>query len=364
PKEIRINRIHLEEDVAKSTHFAGASGIDFNRAGVPLIEIVSEPDMASADEAYAYLVALKQCMQYAGISECNMEKGEMRCDVNISVRPASQQEFNLKTEIKNLNSFKAVHRAIQYEIDRQIEAIEDGLELRQQTRGWDDAKGQTYVMREKEDADDYRYFPDPDLMPVEITPEWLEAIREKMPERPHERRKRFVSEYDLPPYDAQVLCAEKPVADWFEEAVQLGVPPKTASNWIMSELLRELGDAGIAISESKLTPAHLAGMIKLIDAGTINGKIAKTVFSEMFATGKDAETIVKEKGLVQVVDTDLIRSQVREAIAANPKPCQQYLAGETKVIGFFVGQVMKISKGKANPQLVQKILREELEQLK
>ena len=360
PRYVAVNRIHLEEDVAKSTHFSDCSGIDFNRAGVPLMEIVSEPDMGSADEAYAYLTAIKEIMQYAEVSECSMEKGQMRCDVNVSVRPKGQKELNTKTEIKNLNSFKAVHRAIEYEIERQLDMLDDGVEFKQQTRGWDDERAETYVMRDKEDADDYRYFPEPDLMPFLLSDAEREEIRSRMPETPNARRLRFVAEYALPIYDAQVLCADKALADWFETTVDTGADPKQASNWIMSELLRLLAESDLSIENCPLAPKALTDMLELIENQIINGKIAKKVFAEMFKTGKAAADIVKERGLEQVNDEDAILELVRSAIAQNPKAVEEYREGSQKIIGFFVGQVMKLSKGKANPQQVNQMLRSEL----
>jgi aspartyl-tRNA(Asn)/glutamyl-tRNA(Gln) amidotransferase subunit B len=360
PRDVKVTRIHLEEDVAKSSHEGSATGIDFNRAGVPLMEIVSEPDMSSADEAYAYLQAIKEIMQYAGVSECSMEKGQMRCDVNVSVRPSTQEEFNKKTEIKNLNSFKAVHRSIEYEIERQIDMIEDEEPFRQQTRGWNDDRGETYVMREKEDADDYRYFPEPDLMPVLIDDAMRDEIRGQMPETPSHRRHRFMDEHGLPAYDAQVLCAEKGLADWYEEVVAAGADAKKASNWIMAELLRELADAELSIAQCPVLPKQLADMIGMIAKGDITGKIAKTVFVEMFKTGKDAAVIVDEKGLKPINDDGAILEFVQKAMDENPAAVEDFRNGSQKVIGFLVGQIMKFSRGKANPQQVQKILREKL----
>lgn len=359
-KNIGITRIHLEEDVAKSTHFPGASGIDFNRAGVPLMEIVSEPDMKSADEAYAYLTSLKQIMQYAGISDCDMEKGQMRCDVNISIMPVGSKVFGTKVEIKNLNSFRAVHRSIEYEISRQEEMVENNVKIHQETRGWNDDQGETYLMRSKESAHDYRYFPEPDLMPVEFSAQDIEEIRKEVPELPEAKRERFVAEFGLTPYDAHVLTLEKSYADYFEEGVKHTKTPKLLANWIISELLRELADSNTSIADCKISAADLAAMIELINNNTISGKIAKTVFAEMFASGKAPKTIVEEKGLVQVTDEFAIESFVVQAIQANPAQVEQYKAGNEKVLQFFVGQVMKLSKGKANPQAVVKLLQKNL----
>jgi aspartyl-tRNA(Asn)/glutamyl-tRNA(Gln) amidotransferase subunit B len=360
-KYIGITRIHLEEDVAKLTHFAGASGVDYNRAGVPLMEIVSEPDMHSSDEAYAYLTQLKQIMQYAGISACDMEKGQMRCDVNISIRPVGTEKLGTKIEIKNLNSFRAAHRAIDYEIWRQEEVIESGGSLYQETRGWNDDNGETYLMRSKEQAHDYRYFPDPDLMPVTFTDEEIEKVRATLPELPAQMRKRFMSDYELPEYDADVLTHDKPVAEFFDQGAKLVKTPKLLANWIISELLRELSDEGVSIEDCKVNPEQLAGMIQLIENNTISGKIAKDVFAEMFKTGKDAKVIVKEKGLEQVTDTGAIEALVDQAIETNQLQVQQYKEGNPKVLQFFVGQVMKLSKGKANPQMVVQLLKQKLD---
>ncbi len=360
PRDIKLTRIHLEEDVAKSVHEAGHSGIDFNRAGVPLMEIVSDPDIQTPDEAYLYLQSLKEIMQYADISDCDMEKGQMRCDVNISVRPEGQEEFNLKTEVKNLNSTRAVHRALEYEIERQIDAIEDGEEFIQATRSWDDAKGETYITRVKEDAHDYRYFPDPDLMPIELTQERLDEIRKEMPETPMARRERFVSDYGLPAYDAQILCSDKGIADFYEAATADGADAKKVSNWIMSELLRELSDAGQGIADCKIQPAQLGGLVKLIDSKTITGKIAKTVFVEMFQTGKDPEVIVDEKGLKPITDSSSIQEFVQQAIDQNPQAVDEFKSGKEKALNFLVGQVMRFSKGKADPNMAREALRNAL----
>lgn len=360
-KNIGINRIHLEEDVAKSVHFTGYSGIDFNRAGVPLMEIVSEPEMNSADEAYAYLTALKQMMQYSEISDCDMEKGQMRCDVNISVKPSNSKTLGTKIEIKNLNSFRAVHRSLIYEIKRQINSLISGKSLNQETRGWDDDLGESYLLRSKEDAHDYRYFPEPDLMPLSFTENDIECIKNELPELPEVKRQRFINEFDLTPYDAKVLTAEKKIADYFAEGTEFTKTPKLLANWIISELLRELSQAEISIDECKIVPKSLAQMITLINDGTINGKIAKTIFTEMFKTGKTPQKIVKEGGFTQVTDETAIQEFVSRAITENPKQVEQYMNGNEKVLQYFVGQTMKLSKGKANPQIVIKLLKEKLD---
>jgi aspartyl-tRNA(Asn)/glutamyl-tRNA(Gln) amidotransferase subunit B len=361
-KRIGITRIHLEEDVGKSTHFAASSGLDYNRAGVPLMEVVSEPDMTTADEAWAYLTALKQVMQYADISDCDMEKGQMRCDVNVSLKLAGQREFNPKTEIKNLNSTKAVHRALLYEIERQAELLDAGGKLAQETRGWRDDEGQTYVMRTKESAHDYRYFPEPDLLPITVTPERLAELQAALPETPAARRQRYASEFGLTEYDATVLVLDKVVADYFETCVKAGGQAKKMANWIINELLRELAAAGKDVSTCPIKPGDLARMVVLIDEGVINGKIAKTVFAEMYQTGKTPDQIVKEQGLQQVTDTSAIDGFALEAITANPKQVQQYREGKTSVINFLVGQVMRLSKGKANPQIAADALKKQLDQ--
>ena len=359
-KDIRLTRIHLEEDVAKLTHFGTHSGVDFNRAGVPLMEIVSEPDMRSPDEAYAYLTSLKQIIQYADISDCDMEKGQMRCDVNISIRERGSEKFGTKVELKNLNSFRAVHRAIAYEMKRQILILSEGGTIEQETRGWNDDVGDSYSMRGKENAHDYRYFPEPDLLPVEFTDADIEEFKRNLPELPSERRKRFIDQYQVTEYDAQVLTQEKPCADYFEAAASKSQAPKLVANWIVGDLMRELSESGHTFADCPLPPENLAEMVDLIHKGTINGKIGKTVFPEMFSTGKKAADIIKEKGLVQVSDEGAILKFIEDAIAANPAQVQQYREGRKNVLQFFVGQVMKASRGKANPQTVQKLLAEKL----
>ena len=359
-KYIGLTRIHLEEDVAKSTHFGDCTGVDFNRAGVPLMEIVSEPDMRSADEAYAYLTALKQIMQYGDIGNCDMEKGQMRCDVNISIRHKGDEKFGTKVELKNLNSFRAVHRAINYEIKRQIVILESGGEVEQETRGWNDDSGESYLMRGKENANDYRYFPEPDLMPVLLSDEDIEEIRKSLPELPEQKRSRYISEYQLTAYDAHVLTLDKQFADYFEAAAKHTKSPKLAANWIIGDFMRLLGETKTELADCKIKPESLAAMVDMIQSGAINGKIAKTVFEEMFQTGGNPAEIVKAKGLVQVSDESAIASFVDQVIAANPAQVQQYKEGKTAVIQYLVGQVMKTSRGKANPQMVLKLLKEKL----
>ena len=360
-KWIGITRIHLEEDPAKLNHTGGATGADYNRSGVPLLETVSEPDMRSADEAYAYLTRLKEIMQYGGISDCDMEKGQMRCDVNISLRPVGQQEFGTKIELKNLNSFRAAHRAIEYEYWRQSEILDRGGSISQETRGWNDDTGESYLMRSKEQAHDYRYFPDPDLMPVTLSEQEIEELRAALPELPDAMRRRFVADFGLTEYDAEVLTADRFVAAYFNRGAALAKSPKLLANWIISELLRELGEAKVAIDDCRIPADALAELVNLIEDKTINGKIAKEVFAEMFATGERAAAIVKAKGLVQVSDSGAIAAVVSQAIAANPAQVEQYKAGNAKVLQYLVGQVMKLSKGKANPQLVVAELKKQLD---
>ncbi|UDQ97023.1 Asp-tRNA(Asn)/Glu-tRNA(Gln) amidotransferase subunit GatB [Lentisphaerota bacterium WC36G] len=361
PKEIGLTRIHLEEDVAKLTHFGTYSGVDYNRAGVPLMEIVSEPEIATADEAYAYLTSIKQIMQYAKIGNCDMEKGQMRCDVNISLKPKGSSEFGTKIEIKNLNSFRAVHKSIVYEIKRQRRGYDNGETFQQETRGWNDDRGETYLMRTKESAHDYRYFPEPDLLPVTFTDEDVEKVRVTLSEAPLAKQARFIADYNLTDYDAEVLTQNREVADYFDAGAVLVDTPKLLANWIISELLRELSEANISIDECKIVPQQLADMIKLIENKTISGKIAKKVFSEMFSSGKDAKVIVEEQGLVQVTDESAIEKFVIEAIENNAPQVEQYKSGKTEVLKYFVGQVMKLSRGKANPQLVIELLKKNLD---
>ncbi len=360
PVDLGLTRMHLEEDVGKSTHLGASSAVDFNRAGIPLLEIVSEPDMRSADHAHAYLSALREIMQYGGISDCDMEKGQMRCDVNISVRPKGQSEFGTKIEIKNLNSLRAVHRSIDFEIERQIDALETGESLNQETRRWDDAAGMTTLMRTKEHAHDYRYFPEPDLMPIEIPDAWLDEIRRDIPELPAERRRRFVTQFGVTEYDAQVLTQDKNLAAYFEAAAERVGDPKTVANWIQTELLAALSETSRTISDSPVGPEALAELVRLIENQTVSGRIAKDVFADMLQTGKDARAIVREKGLEQVSDTGAIEQYVDQAIADNPGPVEEYRSGKPKAIQFLVGQVMKKSKGKANPKLVVEMLKNKL----
>ncbi|MDI3328458.1 MAG: Asp-tRNA(Asn)/Glu-tRNA(Gln) amidotransferase subunit GatB [Alicyclobacillaceae bacterium] len=361
-KRIGITRVHLEEDAGKLMHSADGlhSLVDFNRVGVPLIEIVSEPDMRSPEEARAYLEKLKAIMQYCEISDVRMEEGSLRCDANISLRPAGSTSFGTKTEIKNLNSFRNVQRGLEYEQERQRQILLSGGEVVQETRRWDEATGQTVSMRSKEEAHDYRYFPEPDLVALSIDDAWVERIRQTIPELPDARKRRFIEQYGLPAYDAGVLTASKGVADFFDEAVRYVDDPKAVSNWMMGELLGHMNQSGLEIGRVKVTPRGLAKLIGLIREGTISTKIAKTVFAEMFETGKDPESIIEEKGLVQISDEGALAAIVDKVIEANPKSVADYKGGKEKALGALVGQVMKETKGKANPQLVNKLLKERL----
>ncbi|ACV61676.1 glutamyl-tRNA(Gln) amidotransferase, B subunit [Desulfofarcimen acetoxidans DSM 771] len=363
-KRIGITRIHMEEDAGKLVHqgtitTSPYSLVDYNRTGVPLIEIVSEPDMRSAEEARAYAEKLRSVIQYAGVSDCRMEEGSLRCDVNVSVHPVGTGEFGTRTEIKNMNSFRSIQKAAEYEIERQIEVLENGGRIIQETRTWDENKGITVSMRTKEEAQDYRYFPDPDLVPLVIEREWVEAVRNSLPEMPEQRVARYI-ESGLSEYEANVLTASKEVSDYFDQCLKTYNNPKMVSNWIMGDLSRLLNSVNMEICDCRVKPAQLADMLKMIDSGTISGKIAKTVFEEMFNTGKDPETVVKEKGLVQISDESAIAAVVDEIIAANPKSVEDFRNGKDKAIGFLVGQIMKATKGKANPQLVNKLLKDKL----
>jgi aspartyl-tRNA(Asn)/glutamyl-tRNA(Gln) amidotransferase subunit B len=361
-KRIGITRIHMENDAGKNIHSSAdnASYVDLNRAGVPLIEIVSEPDMRSAEEAVAYLKSLRAILVYLGICDGNLEEGSFRCDANVSIRPFGQEEFGTRTELKNMNSFRNIQRAIEYEVGRQIDMVEDGEKIVQETRLFDVAKGVTRSMRGKEEAHDYRYFPDPDLLPLVIEEEWMEAWRAELPELPAARCRRYQDDLGLPEYDAGVLTAEKEVADYFEAALQEYGEAKKLSNWIMGEVMRELNDRGVALDACRLQPAELAKLVRLVDDGVISGNIAKNVFKELFETGGDPETHVKAKGLVQISDSSALEGLVDEVIAENPAEVERFKGGEKKLTGFFVGQVMKKSRGKANPALVNQLLAKKL----
>ena len=354
-KVIHLTRIHLEEDVAKSFHFETNTGIDFNRAGTPLMEIVSEPEIESPEEAFAYLTALKQVLQYGNVSDADMEKGQLRCDCNISVRPEGQEEYGTKIEIKNMNTISGVRRALAYEIERQISVLERGEKLQQETRRWDDITGQTVLMRTKESAHDYRYFPDPDLLPVE-TAAIVAEVRNHVPELPTEKRARFVEQYGVSAYDAGVLANDLALARYFEQAATGARRPKAVANWILNDLASALGNAGLTIEECPIPPGHFDALVNLVDDGQINGKQAKEVFAEMFATGKTAPVIVEEKGLKQVSDMGAIEALCQQAIDANPKAVAEYKAGKTASINFLKGQVMRLSQGKANPAIIGQVL--------
>ena len=361
-KKIGITRIHMEEDAGKNIHEGGGkySFVDLNRTGVPLMEIVSEPDIRSSQEAVEYIKKLRAILIYLGVCDGNMEQGSLRCDANVSVRPEGQKEYGTRAEIKNINSFRFVEKAIEYEIKRQIKLIEDGGKIIQETRLWDSSKGITESMRSKEEAHDYRYFPEPDLTPITVEQSVIDEIRSGLPELPDAKRKRFVSGYGLPEYDAELLTTEKAVAQWFEQAVQAGGQPKAVSNWMMGELMKMLNEENVAIDNCLIKPKQLADMLTLIEKGIISGKIAKTVFMEMYKTGKDAESIVKEKGLVQISDESAIEKAVDEIIAKHPAEVERFKAGEEKLLGFFVGQVMKTTKGKANPQMLNDLMKKKL----
>jgi aspartyl-tRNA(Asn)/glutamyl-tRNA(Gln) amidotransferase subunit B len=364
-KRIGIIRIHMEEDAGKLVHEGAfetstSSLVDFNRTGVPLIEIVSEPDIRSPQEAGLYLRNLRDMLRYLEICDGDMEKGSFRCDANVSVRPQGQRDFGTRTELKNMNSFRHVEKALEYEIKRQIALLEGGDEVVQETRLWDEDQGRTLSMRGKEEAHDYRYFPDPDLVPLEVSEAWIEDIRGTLPELPAGKRKRFVNQYGIPEYDAGVLTASRSLADYYEECVRLFGEPKIVSNWIMGDLLRELKKDDREIEECPVPPKHLASMLKMIKDGAISGKIAKTVFEEMYRSGESPEKIVREKGLIQVTDVDEIQRIIHGVLEGNPKLVQDYQTGKEQLLGFFVGQVMKATRGKANPKLVNDLLRKSL----
>ena len=356
-KEIGITRIHMEEDAGKSIHDqSDATLIDLNRCGTPLIEIVGEPDLRTPEEAYLYLTKLKQIVTYLGICDGNMEHGSLRCDANVSVRLKGDAKFGTKTEVKNMNSFRNVERAIEFEIERQIELIEDGKEVIQQTLLWDAGANKAYAMRSKEEAHDYRYFPDPDLLTIVIDENWKSRIKKQIPELPDERQARFINDYKLPAYDAEILSSNRQLADYYEEVLTVTNDFKSTSNWVMTEVLRIINNEKIPIDQFPVEPVKLGKLIKMIEDNKISGKIAKDIFSDMVTTGKSPEEIVKDKNLVQISDTSEIEKAVEKIIDLNPKDVQGFLGGKEKVISFLVGQVMKETKGKANPQIVNKIL--------
>ena len=368
-RRIGIQRLHLEEDVGKLVHegtleTAQASLVDFNRAGVPLMETVSKPEIRSPEEAAAYLRAFRAVLVYLGVCDGNMEEGSLRCDANVSLKPAGAAQLGTKVEIKNMNSFRNVQRALEFEVKRQTEALDRGERIVQETRLWDADRGYTRSMRSKEFAHDYRYFPEPDLVPLKLDAAWIDEIRRVLPELPRARRQRFVAAYGLPAYDAALLTQSRALAEYYEAAVRDFPKPKLVSNWVMSELLRELpGDDERAIEQATVTPSRLAGLLRLIDDGTISGKIAKTVFETMVRTGEEAAAIVRREGLTQVADAGALAAMVASAIAGNPKAVEDYRKGKTAAAKAFVGQVMKASGGKANPAMVSKLVEAELEKL-
>ena len=363
-KRIGITRLHLEEDAGKLTHIDGGFGslADFNRVGTPLVEIVSEPDIRSPEEAKAYLEKLRAIMLYCEVSDVKMEEGSLRCDANISLRPHGQKEFGTRTELKNMNSFRGVQRGLEYEQVRQAEVLESGGRVVQETRRWDESQGKTFSMRSKEEAHDYRYFPDPDLVRLHIDAEWRERVRASIPELPDARQARYTRDYGLPSYDAGVLTASKKLADFFEESLKHTSDAKASANWIMGDLLGYLNSNGLELDDVKITGQGLGEMIGLIEKGTISSKIAKTVFKTMLETGKAPQKIVEEQGLVQISDEGAILAIVDAVIAANPQSVEDFRGGKDKAIGFLVGQIMKETKGKANPGLVNKLLMDRLKQ--
>lgn len=361
-KRVRIRRAHLEEDAGKNVHDVPieGSGVDLNRAGTPLLEIVTEPDLHSSDEVDAYLKTLRDLLVYLGVCDGNMEQGSFRCEPNVSLRLRGQDRLGTKVELKNINSFRFAKDALDFEISRQDEVLTEGGTIRQETRLWDVHKGQTAVMRSKEEAHDYRYFPDPDLLPVTVESEWIEALRHTIPELPAARVQRFVKEYHLPGYDAKILTDSKGLADYFELCVKHFPHPKTVSNWVMGELLRELNTTGTTPESSPVSPERLAQLLQLVETGTVSLKVARDLFSEFYTSGKDPDQLVKEKGLVQVSDEGVLERIIAEVLAQHPAQVDQYRAGKETVVGFLVGQVMKASQGKANPGKVNALLKRHL----
>lgn len=358
---IGITRIHMEEDAGKSIHTGGqGTRVDFNRCGVPLIEIVSEPDIRSPEQARAYLNKLKQLLLYLGISDCNMEEGSLRCDANISVRPGGQEKFGTKTEMKNMNSFKGVERALQYEIERQTEVLESGGTVTQDTLLWNETENRAERMRTKEEADDYRYFPEPDLLPLEVSEEWLKSIKSDMPELPDAKKRRFQESYGLREYDAEVLTDNHEIAAFFEEVAKESDDAGLSAKWIMGEVLRVLKEQNIEISEFSLDAQRMAGLLTRVSDNTVNNTVAKQIFDEMVGSSKSADEIIEEQGLKQVSDTSELETVVEEVIDANPEEYSRYKDGNPQLMGFFMGQVMQATKGKANPQKAKEILREKL----
>mgnify|MGYP001189836582 FL=1 len=362
-KRIGVTRAHLEEDAGKSLHddFEGQSGIDLNRAGTPLLEIVSEPEINTPEEAVAYLKSIHSIIRYLEISDGNMAEGSMRCDANVSVRKIGDEKLGTRTETKNVNSFRFVEKAIQYEIERQIHELESGNEITQETRLYDSQANTTRPMRSKEFANDYRYFPEPDLLPINIKEEFIKEVMATMPEMPNQKRERFVSQYNLSEYDAGLLAADRDLADFFEEVAKVSGAPKLSANWVMGELSAELNNENINIKDSKVSSKKLGQLISRIEDGTISGKIAKEIFEKIWSTGEEVDFIIKEEGLEQVTDDSEIESMIDEVIKNNPEQLEQYRSGKDRLFGFFVGQVMKVSQGKANPKQVNDILKSRLE---
>lgn len=368
-RRIRITRAHMEEDAGKLVHHGTSitdsdySLVDYNRTGTPLLEIVSEPDMRSAKEAVAYMEKMRAILQYVGISDCRMEEGSLRCDANVSVRPVGQKELGTKTEIKNINSFKGVERAIEYEAMRQAELLEDGGKVVQETRTWDEKEGVTKSMRTKEEANDYRYFPEPDLVPFTVSDEYIENIRKSLPELPDARKERYMKEFGLSSEDAVFMTNDKATADYFEAAVDAGSDPKACVNWLMGEFASQLSTDGIEIAKAPVSAENLAALLKLISKGTISGKIAKKVFATMWKEGGNPEEIVKAQGLVQISDTAELSKLVDEVVGKNPKAVEDFKAGKKKAVGALVGQIMKATKGKANPRVINELLNKKLQSL-
>lgn len=368
-RRIRITRAHMEEDAGKLVHHGTSitdsdySLVDYNRTGTPLLEIVSEPDMRSAKEAVAYMEKMRAILQYVGISDCRMEEGSLRCDANVSVRPVGQKELGTKTEIKNINSFKGVERAIEYEAMRQAELLEDGGKVVQETRTWDEKEGVTKSMRTKEEANDYRYFPEPDLVPFTVSDEYIENIRKSLPELPDARKERYMKEFGLSSEDAVFMTNDKATADYFEAAVDAGADPKACVNWLMGEFASQLSTDGIEIAKVPVSAENLAALLKLISKGTISGKIAKKVFATMWKEGGNPEEIVKAQGLVQISDTAELSKLVDEVVGKNPKAVEDFKAGKKKAVGALVGQIMKATKGKANPRVINELLNKKLQSL-
>jgi len=361
-KKIGITRIHIEDDAGKLMHdsYTGGTLVDLNRAGVPLIEIVSEPDMRSAEDAVAYVEKLKGILEYIGVSDCKMQEGSLRADVNLSIRPVGQKEFGTRTETKNLNSFRAIANAIHFEIERQKEVLESGGQVYQETRRWDDVEGKGYAMRTKEDAHDYRYFPEPDLLPIHLSDEYINQLKDTLPELPESRKNRYIQEMGLPEYDAGILTSSKYLSDFFESATKECGNAKAVSNWIMGDIIRIAKEKYLEYDNLPITSVQIAKLVKLVDGGTISSSVARKVFDEVAETGKDPEEIVKEKGLVQISDEGAIKEVVDKIIAANPQSIIDYKAGKDRALGFLVGQCMKEMKGKGNPQILNKLILEEL----